>query len=94
MAKPSAKLKPPSQTGCLFLLSAGLVLIGLLFLNSIFVRLFFSASFSGLDKRLFSAIQFILPIVLIFLEFWVYDAAVDFFRYRKMNAEARRDENA
>jgi hypothetical protein len=93
MAKPSAKSKPPSQTGCLFLLSTGLVLIGLLFLNSVFVRVFFSASFSALDKRVFSSIQFILPIVMIFLEFWVYDAAVDFFRYRKMDADARRDDS-
>jgi hypothetical protein len=83
--KTKKRRRQPSQTGCFFLLTTGLVLIGLLIINSMFVRTFFGANYIRIDQRVFGAMQFILPIVLIFIEFWIYDAVVDFFRYRKLD---------
>lgn len=82
--KSKKRRKKPSQSGCLFLMTTGLVLIGLLIGNALFVRTFFGANYIRIDYRVFSAIQFILPIVMIFIEFWIYDAIVDFFRYRTL----------
>jgi len=53
---------------------SGLVLVLLLIVNVFFVRAFFSANLSGLDDRLFQASQFVLPIILIFIEYRIYDA--------------------
>jgi hypothetical protein len=83
--KNKKRRKQPSQTGCFFLLMTGLVLIGMLILNALFVRTFFGANYIRMDARVFSAVQFILPLVMIFIEFWIYDAVVDFFRYRKLD---------
>ena len=48
-------------------------MISLLIVNVIFVRAFFSDNLSGLDDRLFQASQFMLPIVMLFIEYWVFD---------------------
>ena len=66
-------------------MATGLVLIGLLILNALFVRTFFGANYIRMDNRVFSAVQFIMPLVMIFIEFWIYDAIVDFFRYRNLD---------
>lgn len=49
-------------------------MISLLIANVIFVRAFFSDNLSGLDDRLFQASQFMLPIIMLFIEYWVFDA--------------------
>ena len=67
------------QTGCLFLFTTGLTIITLLVLNTLFVRIFFSVNLSGIDDRIFQAAQFVLPILMIFIEFWFYDL----FTYRR-----------
>jgi len=68
------------------LLTTGLTLIGLLILNFFFVRTFFSSNSMNIDMGVFNAIQFVLPILLVFIEFWIYDAMVDFFRYRNIES--------
>ncbi|MDG1873365.1 MAG: hypothetical protein P8J27_05615 [Mariniblastus sp.] len=69
-----AKSKRTSgQLGCGFILLSGIRLIVLLVANVLFVRAFFSANLSGLDDRVFQAAQFVLPIIMIFIEFWLYD---------------------
>lgn len=55
------------------MLATGAVILGLLLINSIFVRLFFGVNLANLDERVFQAIQFILPIVMLFIEFWFWD---------------------
>lgn len=52
---------------------SGIGLIILLVANVLFVRAFFSANLSGVDDRIFQAAQFVLPIIMIFIEFWLYD---------------------
>jgi len=64
----------------------GLVLIGLLIVNSFFVRTFFSSNDLNIDPGFFNAIQFVLPILMIFIELWTYDTVVDFFRYRNIDS--------
>ena len=65
--------KQTHAIGCGFLLGTGLVILTLLTLNSIFVQIFFSVNLAGIDERFFQAAQFVLPIVMIFIEFWFYD---------------------
>ena len=83
MAK--SKIGQFRQLGCGFLLITGLFLIALLWLNSVFVRLFFAHNLAQIDERVFNAAQFMLPLVLLFIEFWVYDAIRDFFRFRNQD---------
>lgn len=65
------------QFGCGFMLASGLVIILLLVLNGAFVRIFFAANFARIDERIFHAAQFVLPIVMIAIEFWIYDQIVN-----------------
>lgn len=70
----ATKRKPASQRiGCGFLLGTGTVVLILLVLNNLFVRMFFGVNLTGLDERVFQAAQFVLPIVMIFIQFWFYD---------------------
>ncbi len=78
-AKPKSKPAQSRSTGslgCGFIAINGLVLIILLVANIFFVRAFFSTNLSGLDDRFFQASQFMLPIIMIFIEYWLFD----FFR--------------
>ena len=78
-----AQRTPCSQRlGCRFLLSTGLVIIALLVINGLFVRMFFRANLAGIDDRVFQAIQFVLPVFMIFVEFWFYDWFT-FYRKRR-----------
>ena len=74
MVKLSKQARNSGQLGCGFMFLSGFALIALLIANVIFVKAFFSANLSGLDDRFFQAAQFVLPIVMIFIEFWLYDA--------------------
>ncbi|MDB2685968.1 hypothetical protein N9Y42_02045 [Mariniblastus sp.] len=62
------------------------MLIGLLIANNFFVRTFFSSNDLNLDAGVFNALRFVLPILMIFIQFWTYDAVVDFFRYRNIDS--------
>jgi hypothetical protein len=56
------------------MLKLGLLICSLLVINGLLVRAFFIANPSlGNEVRLTQASQFILPILMIFLEFWIYD---------------------
>ena len=75
--KPQSKLaqsRAAGSLGCGYIAMIGLVLILLLVANVFFVRAFFSSNLSGLDDRVFQALQFMLPIILIFIEYRIYDA--------------------
>jgi uncharacterized membrane protein YhdT len=72
MSKSKAK-RASGQLGCGFILFSGIILITLLVVNAFFVRTFFKSNLSGIDDRVFQAAQFILPIILVFIEFWIYD---------------------
>ena len=80
MAKTRTTLS--GQIGCWFLFSTAFVLIVLLCLNWWFVKTFFSVNLIEIDERVFNAAQFMLPIIMIFIEFWIYDAVRDYFRFR------------
>ncbi len=70
----TTKRKSASQRiGCGFLLGTGAVVLTLLVLNNLFVRMFFGVNLTGMDERVFQAAQFVLPIVMIFIQFWFYD---------------------
>ncbi len=63
--------------GCWFILRTGLVMIMLLLVNGLLVRAFLSANSELANElRIAQALQFALPVGLIFLEYWVFD----FFR--------------
>jgi hypothetical protein len=79
MAK--SKRRSNGQHGCGFMILSGLALIALLSLNMAFVRLFFSINLTNVDERAFQAAQFVLPILMIAIEFWIYDQV---FNRRKM----------
>ncbi|MEL7497560.1 MAG: hypothetical protein AAFN77_08115 [Planctomycetota bacterium] len=73
--------------GCGFLFFTGLMLILLLGMNWFFVKTFFASNLARIDERVFNAAQFMLPIIMIFIEFWIYDAIRDYFRFRRLNDE-------
>ena len=62
------------------------MLIGLLIANSFFVRTFFGSNDLNIDAGFFNALQFVLPILMIFIELWTYDLVVDFFRYQNIDS--------
>ena len=72
--------------GCGYIVLSGLILVGLLYLNVAFVRLFFGANLANIDERVFQAAQFVLPIIMISIEYWVFD---QIFNRKKM--PRRRD---
>ena len=59
--------------GCTFALVVGLVMTALFVANGVFVRAFLVPSSSSLDSRLVQPLQFGLPIVMIFAEYWLFD---------------------
>jgi|LakMenEpi03Aug12_release.lakeMendotaPanAssembly.Ray.scaffolds.fasta_scaffold429565_2 hypothetical protein len=55
-------------------LRSGIVLVGLLFMNSFLVNTFLDTSaLLADDLRISQTLQFFLPLLLIFLEYWAYD---------------------
>ena len=73
--------RSPSQLGCGFITACGAVIVMLLVVNMTFVKLFFSVNLTIVDDRVFQAAQFVLPIVLIAIELWIYD---QIFNRKKM----------
>ncbi len=72
----SEKAKRP-RLGCLFVLGIGLICIGLLLLNGVLVRSFLMANSKLISElAVQQAIQYVVPVVMIFVEFWIYDLLV------------------
>ncbi len=67
------KSKRGSAIGCGFVLSIGLLICLLLLLNSLVVRAFLNANLSNADQRIAQAAQFVVPVLMIYFEFWFYD---------------------
>lgn len=66
--------------GCTFTLFVGFVMIGLFVANGIFVRAFFAPQLDVVDNRIYQPIQFALPIIMIFIQYWIYDKVSALFR--------------
>lgn len=70
MAKPK---KSNRLDGCSFTLVVGLVMTALYVGNGILVRALLGPNQAGIDSRIYQPLQFALPIVLIFFEYWIFD---------------------
>jgi hypothetical protein len=69
-----AKLKKSNRfDGCTFALVVGLIMTALFVANGVLVRGFLVPSDGPLDSRLVQPLQFGLPIVMIFAEYWLFD---------------------
>ena len=55
------------------MLASGIILLVLLVINAAFVRVFFGANVANVDDRVFHAAQFVLPMVMIAIEYWIFD---------------------
>jgi hypothetical protein len=62
------------QIGCGFLAWTGLGLLILFVINNTIVKILFSANLQNTDERLFQAAQFLLPIGMLFVEYWLFDS--------------------
>jgi hypothetical protein len=71
-----SKQQGSGQMGCGFMVACGIVLIILLVANAAFVRVFFGVNLARIDDRFFHAAQFVLPIIMIAIELWIYDQIV------------------
>jgi hypothetical protein len=58
--------------GCLMTFWQGLVICGLLIINGVFIRTTINETWTG-DIRAAQAMQFTLPIVMIWAQFWLID---------------------
>lgn len=67
-------MKKWSRLGCLYVLGMGAVAIALLLINGIVVRSFLAANSSLFpDLKWEQAINYFVPVLLIFVEFWIFD---------------------
>jgi hypothetical protein len=63
-----------SGIGFRYVTAVGFIIVALLFINGLFVRAFINANMiSAFDLRITQAIQFAMPLILIVVEFWVFD---------------------
>lgn len=58
--------------GCTFTFVVGLIMTALYVANGVFVRAILPSS-AVIDNRVYQPIQFGLPILLIFVEYWIFD---------------------
>ena len=66
--------KPRPNNGCGFILFQGIVICLLLVINSLFVKTFWLVDKNwGEEIRISQALQFILPILLILAQLWLFD---------------------
>ena len=78
------RMKLP-RSGCSAVIAEGLLLTLLLILNGLFVKTFLLADKNWGDEiRLQQALQFVIPILLIVAEYWVFDLL--FSRYTKFRS--------
>lgn len=60
--------------GCGYIIRIGLLLVALLFVNGLLVMIFLNNNESlSADLRVKQTLQFVLPVGLIFVEFWLFD---------------------
>ena len=59
--------------GCSFTLVVGVIMTALFVINGVLVRAFLAPSSSMIDDRIYQPIQFGLPILMIFFEYWIFD---------------------
>ena len=62
-----------SKIGCGYIFWIGLIICVLLVINVQIVKLFFRSNFPDVDFRISQAAHSVLPVVMIFFEFWVFD---------------------
>ena len=73
------------------MLMTSVAVIALLIANGLFVRFFFGSNLADVNDNLFQAAQFVLPIVMIFIEFWFYDWFT--FRRHAKQRDAESNQN-
>ncbi|MEZ6094334.1 MAG: hypothetical protein R3C03_08835 [Pirellulaceae bacterium] len=83
----SRKKKSESRSGIGFryVSAVGIIVILLLFINGLLVRAFVNANMSSdgdADLRYSQAVQYLMPLVLIIVEFWVFDRMAQAIRRR------------
>ena len=61
------------RSGCLFVFLQGLLIAGLLLFNGVIVRAFMLANPALDDIRISQTVQFIVPLLMVFAELWIYD---------------------
>ena len=55
------------------MLTIGLLICLLLVVNALIVRSFLNANLSNADPRIVQAAQFVVPVLMIYFEFWFFD---------------------
>jgi hypothetical protein len=75
------------QIGCGFLMGTGIVLLILFIVNNLIVRALFSVNLEEVDERLFQAAQFLLPIGMLLVQYWLFDWMM--MAIRKMRSSDR-----
>ena len=69
----NSRNKGRAKLGCGFMIALGLLLCVLFFINLTFTRAFLTANFPEIDYRISQATYSVVPILLLFLEFWAFD---------------------
>lgn len=65
---------PNTGLGCGYIVRVGLLLMALLVINSLLVMILLQSSeILASDLRIKQTLQFVLPVGLIFVEFWMFD---------------------
>ncbi len=68
-------------SGCGYILGLGILVCGLLWFNSWIAELIVQSNRDRIrDKRIAQTIQFLFPVLFIFVEFWLYDRLVGLIR--------------
>ncbi len=66
-----------SRLGCVFVLGVGFICILLLLVNGVLVRSFLTANSDFISElAIQQAVQYVVPVVMIFVEFWIFDLLV------------------
>lgn len=65
------------NSGCLYVLMVGLIVITLYVFNLMIVDSIFSSSPFHADQRARQFVELVAPITLIFIEFWIFDFLSD-----------------
>ena len=69
----TTKRRKSKRIGYKFVLIQGMLMAGLLLLNGALVRAFILTNQPVSDIRINQAIQFIVPLLMIFAQLWIYD---------------------
>ncbi len=69
--------------GCTFTLFVGMIMVALYVANGIFVRAFLSPGDSMIEAQIYQPLEFGLPILMIFAEYWLCDRFMQRFSKTK-----------